>query len=336
MSLAEAAPVPQPADAILRAENVTVSLSRAGRAMVSGVSFAVRRGELFGIAGESGSGKTLFTLATFGLHREAEVTGGHVTFDGTRLFEDGRRSGGKRLLGRGIGFIPQDPYSSLNPSMRVGRQITEAIYLARGIPPGSRRCRDEALALLAEVGIPEPETAFRQYPDQFSGGMRQRIVVAIALSQEPALLIADEPTTALDAFTQRRIVDLVVERSRRRHLSVILISHNLELLRQSVDRIAVLYSGQLLNVFGVGDLGQRELHPYTEALFGCMPTADKTLADLRSISGEPAGAGFGLTGCAFAARCDRVGAVCRSQALPLNAAGDAQFSACLRGYGTRP
>jgi oligopeptide/dipeptide ABC transporter ATP-binding protein len=318
---------------VLRLEDVSIALRRDHREMVSNVSFVVKRRELFGIVGESGSGKTLLTRTVFGLHDDAHVSEGQIVFDGRRLTARNHRAGMKGLLGRDIGFIPQDPFSSLNPSMRIGRQITEALYLAKGIPARSRKAREEAIALLAEVGIPEPELAFRQYPDQFSGGMRQRIVIAIALSQDPRLLIADEPTTALDAVTQRRIIDLIVERSRNRGLSVILISHNLELLRQNVDRIAVLYGGQLLNVFESATLGHADAHPYTEALFRCLPTRDKQLGDLRSIPGEPASAGFGRNGCSFADRCAYVEALCRGTLLPVNDLPAAGFSACLRGMG---
>ena len=321
---------------LLSIRDVTVSLARNGREMVSGVSFDIARGEIFGIVGESGSGKTLFSLSVFGLHGEAKVTGGDVVFDGVPVVQNGRLTGSARLLGKRVGFIPQDPYSSLNPSMRIGRQITEAIYLARGTSPQSRKSRHEAIALLAEVGIPEPEIAFTQYPDQFSGGMRQRIVIAIALSQDPALLIADEPTTALDAFTQRRIIDLIVDRSHKRGLSVILISHNLQLLRKSVDRIGVLYSGQLLNVFHPSGLGQQKMHPYTEALFECIPTEDKTLDDIRSIPGEPAEAGFGLACCSFAERCSHMQPQCQTDPLPTNVNGGKRFSACVLGLGVRP
>jgi oligopeptide/dipeptide ABC transporter ATP-binding protein len=187
-----------------------------------------------------------------------------------------------------------------------------------------------------EVGIPEPALAFSQFPDQFSGGMRQRIVFAIALSQEPKLLVADEPTTALDAITQRRVIELILDRSRRHGLAVILISHNLELLRQSVDRIAVLYGGQLLNIVAAADIGARPIHPYAAALFDCIPTRDKQLADIRSIPGEPVGAGFGLAGCAFAARCTLVEPICRTAALPLNAGMAPRFSACILGHGAEP
>jgi oligopeptide/dipeptide ABC transporter ATP-binding protein len=163
--------------------------------------------------------------------------------------------------------------------------------------------------------------------------MRQRIVIAIVLAQEPELLIADEPTTALDASTQRLIVDLIVERSRNRGLSVILISHNLELLRQSMDRIGVLYSGQLLNVLPAGQLTRKEAHPYTQALFDCIPTREKALSDIRPIPGEPAGAGFGLRGCSFVGRCAFVKEQCRHTELPLNDTTGETFSACILGKG---
>ncbi len=324
---------PPDPDHLLDVRNVTIALRRSGREMVTDVSLAVRPGELVGIVGESGSGKTLFTLTTFGLHEDAYVADGRVALNGQPVSQTAYRAEMKKRLGRDVAIIPQDPFSALNPSMRVGRQITEAIYLSKGLAPKSKTAMNSALELLAEVGIPEPETAFHQYPDQFSGGMRQRIVIAIALSQEPKLLIADEPTTALDSSTQRRIIDLIIDHSRKRNLAVILISHNLELLRQSMNRIAVLYSGQLLNVFESARLGRSELHPYTEALFNCIPTADRKLEDIKSIPGEPATAGFGRIGCAFAARCDFASDLCRTAPLPCNQAVDPEFSACLLNRG---
>jgi oligopeptide/dipeptide ABC transporter ATP-binding protein len=322
-----------PSEPVVALRDVSVALRQGGREMVSGVSLSVGRNEIFGIVGESGSGKTLLTRTVFGLHDDAYVSGGEIDFDGEAVSSEGHFRAMKRKLGRRVGFIPQDPYGSLNPSMRIGRQITEALYLAHGLSPRAPQTRARAAALLDEVGIPEPEIALDQYPDQFSGGMRQRIVIAIALAQEPTLLIADEPTTALDATTQRRVIDLIVERSRTRGLSVILISHNLELLRQNADRIAVLYGGQLLAVVAAGDLGARDTHPYAEALYRCLPSAARSLAELRSIPGEPAGAGFGRTGCAFGARCPWAEARCRTERLPQGQQGDGAFSACILGRG---
>ena len=318
---------------LIKVEDATIALRASGRVMVSGVSFAVNRREVFGVVGESGSGKTLLTRTLFGLNDDAHLTGGRVTFAGKVLPTETYGAAMRGLLGHAIGYVPQDPFSSLNPSMRIGKQITEAIHLAKGWPMGAERTREAAIALMAEVGIPEPALAFNQFPDQFSGGMRQRIVFAIALSQDPKLLVADEPTTALDAITQRRVIEMMLERSRRHDLAVILISHNLELLRQSVGRIAVLYGGQLLNIVPAAEIGRHAAHPYTEALFACIPTREKALADIRSIPGEPVGAGFGTTGCAFASRCGLAEPACLTAPLPLNAGTGARFSACLLGHG---
>jgi len=318
---------------LLKVENVAISLRHDGRSMVAGVSFAVNEREVFGIVGESGSGKTLLTRTLFGLHDDAFLSRGSVTFAGETVPLSGYAAAMRKRLGHAIGFVLQDPFSSLNPTMRVGKQITEAIYLAKGWPMGAERTKEAAMALMSEVGIPEPKLAFDQFPDQFSGGMRQRIVFAIALSQEPKLLVADEPTTALDAITQRRVIDLILDRSRRHKLAVILISHNLELLRQSVDRIAVLYGGQLLNIVTAGEIGTRTIHPYAEALFACIPAREKRLADVRAIPGEPVAAGAARIGCAFASRCSFAEAVCREAPLPVNPGAAATFSACLLGRG---
>ena len=326
-------PEPSRTDPLLSLRDVTVALRDGAREMVTGVSFSVGRGEIFGIVGESGSGKTMLTRTLFGLHDDAVVAGGEVTFDGKRVPVQGYQRQMRRLLGRRIGLIAQDPFSSLNPAMRVGRQIAEALYLGRGIPMRSARARAIAIDLLRDVGIDEAERAVDQYPDQFSGGMRQRIVIAMALSQEPQLLIADEPTTALDAITQRRIVDLIVARSRTRGVSVILISHNLELLRQSVDRVAVLYGGQLLNLLPASEIGTRPAHPYTEALLACLPGRVRRIEDIRAIPGDPVGAGAGRIGCAFAPRCAHAADACATGTLPLNDGLAGRFSACLRGMG---
>jgi len=319
---------------LLELHDVTIALKAGKRPMVSGVGLSVYSGDVFGIVGESGSGKTLLTRTVFGLADDSYLASGTVRFAGKSLPQDNYTKAARKLLGGQIGFVPQDPFSSLNPTMRVGHQITEALYLAKRMPMNAARTKEAAIAVLAEVGIPEPDLAFYQFPDQFSGGMRQRIVFAIALAQEPQLLIADEPTTALDAITQRRVIELMLDRCRTRGMAVILISHNLELLRQSVDRLAVLYGGQLHNIAATAAIGHQTIHPYAEALFACIPTRDKSLADIRAIRGEPVGAGFGLKGCAFAPRCAYSEDRCRTDQLPRNLDVADSFTACLLGRGT--
>ena len=195
---------------ILDVRNYCVGLKKTKETVVSAVSFSVSKGEIFGIAGESGSGKTLLTLSMFGLHNASQLNAGDVSFDQEKIIECGVSIVGTKKLVLRVGFILQDPFSSLNPSVKIGRQIAEAIYLAKGKSPKSSENRALVYELLTEVGIPDPKNCYEQYPDQFSGGMRQRIVIAIALSQDPELLIADEPTTALDASTQRKIIDLII------------------------------------------------------------------------------------------------------------------------------
>jgi peptide/nickel transport system ATP-binding protein len=267
---------------ILDVQNYSVGLKRAKQSLIFSVSFSIIKGEIFGIAGESGSGKTLLTLSMFGLHNAARLEGGDVYFDDKKIIENGIKVVDTKNLALRIGFILQDPFSSLNPSVRIGRQIAEAIYLAKGKSPNSSENRAAVYELLSEVGIPDPQNAYDQYPDQFSGGMRQRIVIAIALSQDPELLIADEPTTALDASTQRKIIDLIVDRSRQRGLSVILVSHNLALLGATVDRVAVMKSGKILDIFNPQKIKNADVKPYTKTLFdGLQGVTHRIKKDLK-------------------------------------------------------
>lgn len=252
---------------ILDVENYSVGLKKIKKSIVEAVSFSVFKGEIFGVAGESGSGKTLLTLSMFGLHNASHLHTGDVSFDLSKIIQSGVRVIQTKKLALRIGFILQDPFSSLNPSVKIGKQIGEAIYLAQGKKPKSIENRSLVYKLLSEVGIPDPENSYEQYPDQFSGGMRQRIVIAIALSQDPDLLIADEPTTALDASTQRKIIDLIIDRSRQRGLTVILVSHNIALLQATADRIAVMKSGKVIDIFNPNKIKLNELNSYTKALF---------------------------------------------------------------------
>ena len=274
---------------ILDVENYSVGLKKIKKSIVEAVSFSVFKGEIFGIAGESGSGKTLLTLSMFGLHNASYLNAGDVSFDLKKIIQSGFRVVETKKLALRVGFILQDPFSSLNPSVKIGKQIGEAIYLAKGKKPKGLENRALVCKLLSEVGIPDAENSYEQYPDQFSGGMRQRIVIAIALSQDPDLLIADEPTTALDASTQRKIIDLIIERSRQRGLTVILVSHNIALLQATADRIAVMKSGKVLDIFNPKKIKLNELSSYTEALFDGLKnvkqhkTSDKKRFNLSKV-----------------------------------------------------
>ena len=260
---------------ILDVENYSVGLKKIKKSFVEAVSFSVFKGEIFGVAGESGSGKTLLTLSMFGLHNASHLHTGDVSFDLSKIIQSGVRVIQTKKLALRIGFILQDPFSSLNPSVKIGKQIGEAIYLAQGKKPKSIENRSLVYKLLSEVGIPDPENSYEQYPDQFSGGMRQRIVIAIALSQDPDLLIADEPTTALDASTQRKIIDLIIDRSRQRGLTVILVSHNIALLQATADRIAVMKSGKVIDIFNPKKIKLNELNSYTKVLFDGLKNVKK-------------------------------------------------------------
>ena len=260
---------------ILDVENYSVGLKKIKKSFVEAVSFSVFKGEIFGVAGESGSGKTLLTLSMFGLHNASHLHTGDVSFDLSKIIQSGVRVIQTKKLALRIGFILQDPFSSLNPSVKIGKQIGEAIYLAQGKKPKSIENRSLVYKLLSEVGIPDPENSYEQYPDQFSGGMRQRIVIAIALSQDPDLLIADEPTTALDASTQRKIIDLIIDRSRQRGLTVILVSHNIALLQATADRIAVMKSGKVIDIFNPKKIKLYELNSYTKVLFAGLKNVKK-------------------------------------------------------------
>ena len=260
---------------ILDVENYSVGLKKIKKSIVEAVSFSVFKGEIFGVAGESGSGKTLLTLSMFGLHNASHLHTGDVSFDLSKIIQSGVRVIQTKKLALRIGFILQDPFSSLNPSVKIGKQIGEAIYLAQGKKPKSIENRSLVYKLLSEVGIPDPENSYEQYPDQFSGGMRQRIVIAIALSQDPDLLIADEPTTALDASTQRKIIDLIIDRSRQRGLTVILVSHNIALLQATADRIAVMKSGKVIDIFNPKKIKLNELNSYTKVLFDGLKNVKK-------------------------------------------------------------
>ncbi len=287
---------------VLSIEGLTVSFNtRRGRARaVAGVDWAVAKGETLALVGESGSGKSMTVLAATGLTPPSAQVGGAARLLGEDLVSmpDARR---RRLRGRHIGFVYQDPMTSLNPVLPIGRQVSEACEEHLGMT--GRQAAERAVELLDLVGIPSARERAGAYPHQFSGGMRQRVVIAMALSCEPDLLIADEPTTALDVTTQAQIVELVADLQQRLGTAVVWITHDLGVVAGIADRVAVMYGGRIVESAEVDALFDRPSHPYTRALLDARPDPSRTGADLPAIPGAPPSPLDLPAGCAFWPRC---------------------------------
>ncbi len=285
---------------ILHVEDLKVSFrTYAGTVQaVRGVSFELNKGETIAIVGESGSGKSVSTKAVMGiLPSNAIVESGRILYDGSDLLE-ADEDDMKEIRGKRIGLIFQDPMSALNPIMKVGKQIMEVLK-KRGL--NKQQAREEALKLMNDVGIPQAETRFEQYPFQFSGGMRQRIVIAIALAGEPEILICDEPTTALDVTVQARILEMINRIKEERNLSVIFITHDLGVVANMADRVYVMYAGKIVETGTVQEVFLEPAHPYTWALLTSMPDLE-TYGRLQAIPGAPPNMLNPPKGDAFAAR----------------------------------
>ena len=296
---------------LLEVEDLRVAFRSEGRSLaaVDGVSFRLAPGETLGIVGESGSGKSLTALAILGLLPTGGVdTSGRISFDGRRL--DGLSEAGmQRLRGNAMSMIFQEPATALNPVFTVGEQIAEVYRQHRNVSP--REAMERALEMLKLVGIPSPERRLRDYPHQMSGGMRQRVMISIALACEPRLLIADEPTTALDVTIQAQVLDLLRELKARLGLSVILITHSLGVVAEFVDRVAVMYAGRIVEEAPTAELFAQPLHPYTKALLASIPPIDEEIATLQSIPGTVPPLGDMPVGCRFHPRCPAATNVCR-------------------------
>jgi oligopeptide/dipeptide ABC transporter ATP-binding protein len=283
---------------------------RAGRAptpLVTDVSLSVADGEIVGLVGESGSGKTMVALACMGLlPRGVAITAGDVRLGGASLVGMDQKKL-RALRGDTISMIFQDPLASLDPCARIGNQIVETILAHRDVT--AAEAGRDAVELLDRVGIPRAAERMRAYPHEFSGGMRQRVMIAAALVLRPRVLIADEPTTALDVTTQAGIVELVLELRRELHMAVIWISHDLGLVGQLADRVAVLYAGEVVEIAGMRDLFAAPRHPYTHGLIGSGRRTEygDPFGYIRGSVAEP---GHWPGGCRFAPRCDRVLAGC--------------------------
>jgi oligopeptide/dipeptide ABC transporter ATP-binding protein len=287
-------------DELLRVEDLTVALpTRSGYAKaVDGMSFAVDTGEVMGIAGESGSGKTITALSLFGLLPHGARVTGSIRLDGIELTS----LSGKQLRtvrGRQIAMVSQDPATSLHPILPIGTQLIEHMRHHLGVSKDEARSR--AAGLLETVRIPDPEQALRSYPGQFSGGMRQRIAIAVALAAEPRLLVADEPTTALDVTVQAGILRLLDRLCRERGMAVIVITHDLGVMSATSRRLFVMYAGRLAEAGPTSELLARPRHPYTRGLLDALP--QESGAPLVPIGGSPPSLGQVPAGCPFHPRC---------------------------------
>ena len=294
---------------------------------VDGVSFTVRRGEAFGLVGESGCGKSATCRSIIRLLPAHARTAGEVRFAGRNLLEASDAEM-RRVRGGEISMIFQDPMSALNPVLRVGDQVAEAVQAHRG---GSHRAASaRALELLRLVGIPAAERRLREYPHQFSGGMRQRVLIAIALAGEPKILLADEPTTALDVTIQDQILKLIVRLQRELGMSVILVSHDLGVIAQVCQRVAVMYAGQIIEEGEVGTVLRSPRHPYTMGLLASLPGLEARQRYLRPIAEAPPSLLAPPPGCRFHPRCAYAVDQCRSWTPELLAVGPGHGAACWR------
>lgn len=286
---------------ILTVDNLKVSF-RTNMGMlqaVRGVSFQLRKGETVCIVGESGSGKSVSAKSIMGiLPGNAVVESGSILFEGTDLLQLTEQEY-TRIRGQKIGLIFQDPLSALNPIMKIGKQIMEALMLEGNM--SSKEAKEEALELLRAVGIRDAEQRFDQYPFQFSGGMRQRVVIAIALARQPEVLICDEPTTALDVTVQARILALINELKEKRNLSILFITHDLGVVANMADQVYVMYAGKIVEYGKANDIFFEPTHPYTQALLASMPDLE-TKGRLMSIPGTPPNMLYPPKGDAFAPR----------------------------------
>lgn len=316
---------------LLELRDLRVDFPSDGRVVnaVQGVSLSVGRGETLGLVGESGSGKSVTAMAMMGLvPSPGRVVSGDVSWDGSKL---AAVDDFQRLRGRKMTMVFQDPMTSLNPLVTVGRQITEV--LRKHLNMGRREAGDRALELMNLVGIPSPSQRFSQFPFEFSGGMRQRIMIAIALAPEPDLLIADEPTTALDVTIQAQILELIAELQQRLSLSMILITHDLGVIAGVCNRVAVMYGGRVMEQGNARPLFGRPTHPYTAGLLASTPRLDMPMDRLVPVPGNPPTSLRDENACPFAPRCDRRREDCIMERPPLATvardAEDERKAACL-------
>ena len=297
------------------------------------ISFEIAPGEILGVVGESGAGKSLTGAAIIGLlDPPGRVAGGEIRFEGRRIdnlpYEDMRK-----VRGRSIGAIFQDPLTSLNPLYTIGQQLVETIRAH--LPVSAQEARARAVSLLEETGIQAAEQRIDQYPHQFSGGMRQRVVIALALAAEPKLIVADEPTTALDVSVQAQIISLLKKLCKNHGAAVMLVTHDMGVIAETCDRVAVMYAGRIAEIGPVHDVIHSPAHPYTAGLMGSIPAMDEDRERLLQIDGAMPRLTAIPGGCAFNPRCAQAFARCRVERPDLLPAGATRAACWLQAASVR-
>lgn len=313
---------------LLEVENLLVHFYTRGGIVqgARGVSFHVGYGETLGIVGESGSGKSVSVQAVMGLiGSPGKIEGGDILYMGRSLLDESGRKYVRKVRGKEISMIFQDPMTSLNPLFTIGTQITEVLHHHMGM--NKSQARERAIELLRLVDINAPEKRLKQYPHELSGGMRQRVMIAIALACEPQLIIADEPTTALDVTIQAQILELLTDLQERLNVSVILITHDLGVVAQMSHRVAVMYAGRIIEEGNVDEVFADPIHPYTQGLIKSTPSLDKVTERMVSIEGVPPNLVTPPAGCAFSPRCTQAKDGC-SKPQMLKAIGNDRHVSC--------
>ena len=295
---------------------------------LDGISFAIAPGEILGVVGESGAGKSLTGAAIIGLlEPPGRIAGGEIRLLGERI-DDLPPEAVRKIRGRKIGAIFQDPLTSLNPLFSVGQQLVETILTH--LPMSRAQARERAIRLLADTGIPAPEQRIDHFPHQFSGGMRQRVVIALALAAEPQLIVADEPTTALDVSIQAQIINLLKSICKERGAAVMLITHDMGVIAETCDRVAVMYAGRVVQIGPVHEVINHPAHPYTAGLMACIPDMSEDREHLHQIDGAMPRLNAIPSGCAFHPRCERRLDRCLAERPALVSAGATQAACWLQ------
>lgn len=316
---------------VLEVNNLNIGIYRKGMScsVVNDLSFSINEGETLGIVGESGCGKTMTALSIMRLlPNNIEITSGDILFKDSDLLEKTDKEI-RRICGKDIGMVFQEPMTSLNPLLTIEEQIGESLKYHLGYDRQQRRTR--ILELLGQVGISYPEKRIRQYPHEFSGGMRQRVMIAMALACNPKLIIADEPTTALDVTVQAQIIQLIRNLKKQYHNSLLLITHNWGIIAELADKVLVMYAGEAVEIGTVSSIFKQPLHPYTNALLEAVEQLNEGTDRLKTVPGAVPQPGEKHLGCRFADRCDFAKVLCKQNHPELLLCNDGRQIRCWKG-----